>query len=338
MSRRLTPSQVLDLQGLFEAQLHRDSVRQYIMYFAESIEDQTDGHRLPHFGEDVANHMQTLTRGAHTFHVQSEMTDLIQAAALGLDDNAPWRRELLPTEVGFVYFDRPLLLVDVRGRILKAHAILWGPARTTTGVAATAVYWLNDMEDPDDMIKVKAEEFGYDVDDLRRDYGRLQPFHIDFLSDDKESLGPPQLEPSDHYAVQIAAEGDTPTPADNGTRLFVAYLRLLSQTLIKSSPASVDKAAKKRATRRGLPGLVTTVTLRRVTYVGNETHDETEVEWSHRWLVRGHWRRQPCGPEHPLAEPDGHGGFVAIIYINPYIKGPEDKPLHLSNKVYDLAR
>jgi hypothetical protein len=54
--------------------------------------------------------------------------------------------------------------------------------------------------------------------------------------------------------------------------------------------------------------------------------------------VRGHWRRQPCGPEHPLAEPDGHGGFVAIIYINPYIKGPEDKPLHLSNKVYDLAR
>jgi hypothetical protein len=335
MIRRLTSSQVLDLQGLFEAQLHQDKPREYITLVANSFEDYNTGKNMGTFAPIVLGHIQSLAKGAHTFHVQAEMTDLIDAASLGLSDDTPWRRELLPTEVGFVYFDKPLVAHDTRGRMLKAHALLWGPG-SIGDVPCTMLYWFNDVDDPDDLIKFKVES-SLAFSDHIRSCGRLQLFHIDVIGDN-EDVGPAKVAPNEDYEKRIEEEGDQPLPADNGVRRFVAYLRLLSQTLIKSSPADVDKAAMKRATRRGLPGLVTTVTLRRVRYVGNETHDETEVEWSHRWLVRGHWRRQPCGPDHPLAEPDGHGGFVAIIYINPYIKGPEDKPLHLSNKVYDLAR
>lgn len=54
----------------------------------------------------------------------------------------------------------------------------------------------------------------------------------------------------------------------------------------------------------------------------------TEVEWSHRWLVRGHWRQQWYASE----------GVHRAIYINPHIKGPEDKPLIVRDKVNILGR
>lgn len=54
------------------------------------------------------------------------------------------------------------------------------------------------------------------------------------------------------------------------------------------------------------------------------------IEWSHRWIVRGHWRHQPYGPrDNPSYE---------WRWINPYIKGPEDAPLAMNEHVYKLAR
>lgn len=48
----------------------------------------------------------------------------------------------------------------------------------------------------------------------------------------------------------------------------------------------------------------------------NIKYKESDVEWSHRWLVRGHIRNQwiPSRKVHELK------------WIDPYIKGPEDKP------------
>ena len=57
-------------------------------------------------------------------------------------------------------------------------------------------------------------------------------------------------------------------------------------------------------------------------------HRDTEVEWSHRWLVRGHWRNQWYSSEQTHR----------LIYINPHIKGPEDKPLVIHDKVNILGR
>lgn len=39
------------------------------------------------------------------------------------------------------------------------------------------------------------------------------------------------------------------------------------------------------------------------------------VDWAWQWAVRGHWRDQPTK--------EG----TKLIWIHPYIKGPEDKPL-----------
>ena len=343
----MRPAQVLDLQALMIAELSQTKPQVYLRNVVESMYTEAVTHGkdstsaiadapplAPQQGEAIVGNVQALLKGAHCYHVQAEMTDLIHAASLGLSDDTPWRRELLPTEVGFAYFDKPLETQDVRGRIMKTHVLVWGPVMTDAG-PATAVYAANDMNDPDQIVQDQMRVNGYTVEELRQ-CGRFQVFHMMFMQGE-QAIGPPKVDVSEEKVQRMLAEGDIAFSADNGLRLFVAYLRMLSQTLVKMRPAELDRAAVKRARRRKLPGLVTTVTLRRVRYEG-DGDQHGEVEWSHRWLVRGHWRRQHCGENHPHAEPDGEGGWVAIIWINPYIKGPEDKPLHVTNKVYDLAR
>jgi hypothetical protein len=65
------------------------------------------------------------------------------------------------------------------------------------------------------------------------------------------------------------------------------------------------------------------VTLRRPE--SNRSGDsESSVEWSHRWLVNGHWRNQwyPSLETHRL------------IWVNPHVKGPPDKELVLKGRVH----
>lgn len=52
-------------------------------------------------------------------------------------------------------------------------------------------------------------------------------------------------------------------------------------------------------------------------------------EWQHRWVVGGHFRNQACGPKH---------ADHRLIYIHPYLKGPDDKPLLERPIVYAVDR
>jgi hypothetical protein len=50
-----------------------------------------------------------------------------------------------------------------------------------------------------------------------------------------------------------------------------------------------------------------------------ERHEPTgeEGNYSHRWIVGGHWRNQWYATE----------SIHRQIWISPYVKGPEDRPL-----------
>ena len=52
------------------------------------------------------------------------------------------------------------------------------------------------------------------------------------------------------------------------------------------------------------------------------------IDWSCRWLVRGHWRNQfyPASDDH------------RTIWIEPHVKGPDDKPMKSSKVVYHINR
>jgi len=53
-----------------------------------------------------------------------------------------------------------------------------------------------------------------------------------------------------------------------------------------------------------------------------------KVEWTKRWGVRGHWRNQPYGPR---KDPK-----YRRIWIDWFLKGPEDKPLDIRPTIFKL--
>lgn len=77
-----------------------------------------------------------------------------------------------------------------------------------------------------------------------------------------------------------------------------------------------SKKKLKRLTKEygALPDIRTVVLrLRESSHSDNARH----VDWQHKWIVSGHWRKQ-WFPSRQENRP---------IYIEPYIKGPDDKPL-----------
>lgn len=57
----------------------------------------------------------------------------------------------------------------------------------------------------------------------------------------------------------------------------------------------------------------------------------TSVDWSHRWVVRGHWRMQRFKDE--------NGEWrTRPVFIHPYIKGPGSKPILVRERINHLVR
>jgi hypothetical protein len=55
--------------------------------------------------------------------------------------------------------------------------------------------------------------------------------------------------------------------------------------------------------------------------------DHHSVNWSHRWMVRGHWRNQAYGHGYELRR---------LTWIDPYIKGSENLPLDVRPDLFKL--
>lgn len=97
----------------------------------------------------------------------------------------------------------------------------------------------------------------------------------------------------------------------------------------KEAGAGLPPKAKKDMGKKDSREKVRVVSLRKKVKVGLHEVQRTESEQSHgrlqhRFIVRGHWRKQACGTgwkEHKN------------IYIAPFVKGPEDAPFMRSEKV-----
>lgn len=110
-----------------------------------------------------------------------------------------------------------------------------------------------------------------------------------------------------------------PAPLAPTARFAFSFLLFVRQRLLRTRPAPIDRAARRRVDRLA-PGhqpIVRVVELRRRVAEVRGDHGHEDIAWTCRWLVRGHWRRQWC-PTIRAHKP---------IWITPYVKGPEDKPL-----------
>jgi hypothetical protein len=125
------------------------------------------------------------------------------------------------------------------------------------------------------------------------------------------------------------------TNPTNLVRILHSYWLLMSQTLVEQSKETGDRTQRRRLEREKCPTDVIVVQFRKRKYVnerGEETEESKKIDWSHRWIVGGHWRWQP------YKDPASGGEIKKRIWISPYVKGPEDKPLVAKSKVFVLAK
>ena len=113
-------------------------------------------------------------------------------------------------------------------------------------------------------------------------------------------------------------------------RMALVVMRLAREVSVGEKTietVGAGKAHKKKHRNRQIAN-ITCTSLRRQRYASEAEREAEAREFSHRWIVRGHMRNQPIGPR------NAEGGQKHMrVWIAPYVKGPEDKPLVLKDRV-----
>ncbi len=269
----------------------------------------------------MSNHVQY----AYPYYVTKDMSLLVQHAADGLDDEDLWDASLAPTSSGFVRFERPIEMQDVRGTTMLAHWMTWGPVEAQHNTPGTLVTVWNDTRDPDEVVKGLIEQFGRNLFHQVTGHwsiigGTAMAYGI--------KLGPALIPVPEQYADTLESQGVTPTPFTSVERIVHALWLMLGQTIVNTREEEVPSKRRHKAKQMNLPSRVTIIDLRRMES-NHPVTGQSHIEWNHRWITRGHWRWQAYGPGRLERK---------RIWIHDFIKGPEDKPLVVTDKIYALRR
>lgn len=114
-------------------------------------------------------------------------------------------------------------------------------------------------------------------------------------------------------------------------RVMLTLWMMLQQRIAVKEPREPNRAQRRRVQKEGGEPLatVTVIRLRRPSLPsGAEDTAHPGREWTHRWMVDGHWRNQY------LPSVDAH----RQTWIAPYIKGPDDKPVVMKDRIYTFVR
>lgn len=120
--------------------------------------------------------------------------------------------------------------------------------------------------------------------------------------------------------------------ADDEARFIACLWEFLRSKILVERPEPLPRAFRRRATGslEAVPEFVRSIALRAKEYHYRERQDDQEErDWACRWLVRGHWRQQ-WYPSLQRHQP---------IFVRPYVKGPEDKPIRMpATPVFAVVR
>lgn len=250
---------------------------------------------------------------AETYAVDDEMMDLVTYAADTLPDDTV-ERWTPPSPAGFVLFPSTLTFEASSPRgALHVRAVAWSIFNK-----AVHLFFFSDLGHNDATAEL-ARKIGSYIGHLSYCHGQSIQLGSRIRSEEfwaEPTLTKPALTPEDEAST---------------TRMLmtvVAFWHLSQQTIASSTPAEVPRHARKRWLRAAGTDnhVVRVVRLRRRSGPSPEGEGR---EWHHRWIVRGHWRQQPCGPGRTQTRP---------VWIAAYVKGPENAPLLSSDKINYLVR
>jgi hypothetical protein len=255
--------------------------------------------------------MRNTLQNAELYWVSPDMVKMLQAVALGMPDVHP--RPTVPRAL--VVFAMPMLGHDARsGAPIHAAAYLWGPVTVLDMdcVEIEALGW-RDYINPPDLTPAQQEQ-----------WRALIPTRLVATGG---SEWPEGCLTSDFST--LAADGAVMTSSMlEDRRVMAAFWQLCEQRVTVETQDPGDRHVRRRAERAGMKlNPVRVITLRKASRPVEP--EGTVIDWTHRWVVGGHWRQQPWGPRRELRRAQ---------WIQPFVKGPADKPLVVRETVRALRR
>lgn len=263
-------------------------------------------------------------RDAPVYLVTREMSNLLLKAAESMDDQRLLESDL-PSPDGVMILSEYLTFKEVHGKTCRTCAMSWKSVQypEVDGRFGVLVGFWSDMQDPLDevnqgifrdvlerhsdmlgqlprlsLLHFTAFEFGKTLKESEREEGQ------------KESVKPDYL-------------------------VLVAFFAMCQQRVAVRETAHLPRQIRRGIERKTKSKVqeIQVVTLRRaVPKRPHSDHDPIGVNWDHRWIVGGatggFWRQQwyPSLQDHRQ------------IWIDPFVKGPEDKPLLVKDQVFKLRR
>ena len=268
-------------------------------------------------------------RSAELFWVADDMMPLILRSARELDDDEVWEREWVPSRSGFCVFERGLVFATDDGQTEGTRAISWLPAKINNGadfvLEGTEFQFWSDGGCPDvSYIPASSEE-------TTASLALNGPLTLS-----RQMFGLPG-----HPVGSLLSEARLYDPKIGVTALerefnLVRFMKglfmIMAQPIVETAPVVLPRPAKRAAKREKRSSHINVINLRRPT--GATSGTGGSVSWANQWAVRGHWRNQTVGENYPNAKKREDGTFFVRMWIDSYVKGPEGKPLKISNKVY----
>lgn len=268
----------------------------------------------------------TVLQKADTFCWFQDTTEAVVSAAVTLPGDMRLDTDLTPCKAGWWYFTMPLgIRTTEDSHTLCAFSWSW----TVLGLRTTPVHgilfsgYVLATEDGD-TVPVPTTEFFWEcgdsitsmVESTRAELTRTTPT----IQQDRIA-----------YSV---------TAIDQIARFFAAGCLWVRQRVLVRESHPVERHLRKRMERERKDHLrpfsdIQVIQLRRREVIAAHKTADSEaktVNWSCRWIVggtQGFWRMQRYkNKEHPIP-----------IHINPYVKGPKDKPLKVhKTRVYTVNR
>lgn len=306
----------LDCQVDWASFWSSESGRSLFRALAEAVSKKREGKGEKYFRElvdyDVDELQLTLmpiTYG-ECYYWSPQMLEIVRSAAGSLPDSWALMKQHIPSVSGFFYFAKEI----------NEHCKAMGWTALKQEGDAAALYV--DNTSMPDFNAVSLTSFLTNPEFPRPIPARTTMHLGESIKDWKMAAV--------YEANRLNADVNDVGGHVQSVRLFATMLTFLQQRILVPSRWSVGRATRRRIAtyiREDEEPSVNVIRLRNILRRPQETEGEAVV-WNCRWIVRGHWRDQwysSLGRHQPL-------------FIDPYVKGPEDKPLRNPSRLFAVVR
>jgi hypothetical protein len=257
-----------------------------------------------------------------TFFMNKKFCEMVDVARRTVPDDLKFEAEWMVSKSGWMWLEEPAQLPELALDAEEYEVVQWHKTQKSLPDygALRAVSWFSVEEDG---VQVFADR-------------KLAPGSIEFMcwTQMREgfcmwanfviqpggTLGQ-KIDAFEHLTSinRIGMYEDRPEKNTlHEVRWIYAAMHMMSQKLATERTHRADRGTRRRVEREKMPsdGMIRVVTLRRMEEA-REVESHGDVDWQWRWVVGGHWRNQyfPSTGEHKK------------VYIDSYVKGPDDKPM-----------